>query len=59
MKKIIRIIVGNSAYTDDSGFGYSALKVRDLKDNQLKKYTKNFLKWHLYQVSKEIFQMIV
>ena len=42
MKKIIRIIVGNSAYTDDSGFGYSALKVRDLKDNQLKKIYKEY-----------------
>lgn len=42
MKKIIRIIVGNSAYTDDSGFGYSALKVRDLKDNQLKEIYKEF-----------------
>lgn len=42
MKKIIRIIVGNSAYTDDSGFGYSALKVKDLKDNQLKEIYKEF-----------------
>lgn len=42
MKKIIRIIVGNSAYKDDSGFGYSALKVRDLKDNQLKEIYKEF-----------------
>ena len=34
--------MGNSAYTDDSGFGYSALKVRDLKDNQLKEIYKEF-----------------
>ena len=33
MVKKIRIIVGNSAYKDNSGFGYSRLKVRSLKNN--------------------------
>lgn len=35
--KKIRIIVGNSAYKENGGFGYSALMVKDLKDKDLKK----------------------
>ena len=35
--KKIRIIVGNSAYKENDGFGYSALMVKDLKDKDLKK----------------------
>ena len=35
--KKIRIIVGNSAYKENGGFGYSALMVKGLKDENLKK----------------------
>lgn len=41
-KKRVRILVGNSSYEENSGFGYSALKVKDLKDNQLKELYKGF-----------------
>ena len=36
MVKKIRIIVGNSAYKDNSGFGYSSLKVNELENEILK-----------------------
>lgn len=38
--KKIRIIVGNSAYKENGGFGYSALMVKGLKDKDLKKIYK-------------------
>ena len=38
--KKIRIIVGNSAYKENGGFGYSALMVKGLKDENLKKIYK-------------------
>lgn len=41
-KKRIRIIVGKSSYKENSGFGYSALKVKDLEDNQLKELYEGF-----------------
>ena len=40
MVKKIRIIVGNSPYKDNSGFGYSSLKVNELENeilNEIKK----------------------
>ena len=36
MVKKIRIIVGNSPYKDNSGFGYSSLKVNELENEILK-----------------------
>ena len=48
--KKIRIIVGNSAYKENGGFGYSALMVKGLKDKDLKKYIKEFQKQHLSQI---------
>lgn len=42
MVKKIRIIVGNSAYKDNSGFGYSSLKVNELENEKLKKVYDGF-----------------
>lgn len=49
MVKKIRIIVGNSAYKDNSGFGYSRLKV-----GSLKKSLKNYKLKKIYKKIPEI-----
>lgn len=41
MVKKIRIIVGNSAYKDNCGFGYSSLKFNELENETLKEVYKD------------------